>query len=154
MVSTGLPGMRRGRRKFSIKATTKTTRVHATLRPMYLANAMFAAFAPCVGPIGDLCADLLDLEQPLDARAAPHGGSVWVFFGGEVRPVARIELVEAQRAVHQRHYRHILAIDLVEGGVRRLGLGIGLRTGCSVQMGRNLGVLEPVVVPERRLAVI
>src|SRR5215216_3951210 len=119
------------------------------------------SLAPClppsllwVGPTGDLCADLLDLEQPLDARAAPHGRSVRVLFGGEVLPVARIELIEAQRTVHQRHYRHILAIDLVEGGIRRFGLGIGLGTGGSVQMRRNLGVLEPAIIPERGLAAV
>src|SRR5829696_9784611 len=154
MASTGLPGMRRGRRKFSSRATTKTTRVQATFRPMYLASAMFAAFAPLRQTDRDLCADLLDLEQPLDARAAPHRGSVWVLFGREVLPVARIELIEAQRAVHQRYYRNVLAIDLVEGGVRSLGLGIGLGTCGSVQMRRNLGVLEPAIIPERGLATV
>src|SRR5215212_7508805 len=117
------------------------------------------SLAPClppsllwVGPTGDLCADLLDLEQPLDARAAPHGGSVWVLFGREVLPVARVELIEAQRTIHQRHYWHILAIDLVELGVSRLGFGIGLRPSRGIQKGRDIGVLEPVVVPERGLA--
>src|SRR5829696_5760046 len=137
MASTGLPGMRRGRRKFSSRATTKTTRVQATFRPMYLASAMFAALAPLRQTDRDLCADLLDLEQPLDARAAPHRGSVWVLFGREVLPVARIELIERERAVHQRHRRHIRAINLVELSVGRFGFGIGLRSRGGIQKGRD-----------------
>src|SRR5687767_10002309 len=106
MASTGLPGMRRGRRKFSSRATTKTTRVHATFRPIYLASAMVAAFAPLRQMRFSSGSNLLDLEQPLDARAVPHRGSVRVLLGREVLPVARIELVELQWPVHQRHYRH------------------------------------------------
>src|SRR4029450_7007587 len=109
MASTGLPGMRRGSRKFSTRATKKTTMVQATFRPRYFASAI-----PCRLRCSSdyrrsgLRAHLLDLEQPLDARALPHRRGVRVLRRGEVLPVVGVEFVELQRAVHQRQNTHVL----------------------------------------------
>src|SRR3954471_20151967 len=153
MASTGLPGMRRGSRKFSIRATTRTTRVQASFRPMYFASTMMCAFAPRDRwTVPGLRPQLLDLEQPLNAGALPHRRSVRVFGGGEVRPVVGVELVELQRAVHQRHHGNVLAVDRIELGVSRLRVGGVLGSRSGIQQSRDLGVAEPVVVPEGRLA--
>src|SRR4051794_20310503 len=147
MLSTGLPGIRRGSRKLSSRATNSAIRYQTALRPRYFAKSI-----PTPMFEGRSAGCLLQLEHPLDPGVAPHRRSVRIVLGREVRPGRGVELVELQRPVHQRDDRYLLPVDLLDLGVGGLAFLVRAGLGRIIQQAGDLRIGEPGVVGEGRLA--
>src|SRR5215467_5928701 len=143
MMSTGLPGISRGRYQLATIATSSTPRYHATLPSTYRRNV-------CTGP-----SSLLS-SAPGHRRPEGRGAGAGARRGGrrsrvrgvrEPRPLGVVVLEELQGPVLQRDRRDVLAPEVVQlGEQRRLVGGPGGRH--LVEQRRHARIREPVVVPE------
>src|SRR5215467_2511824 len=174
MMSTGLPGISRGRYQLATIATSSTPRYHATLPSTYRRNvctgpSSLLSSAPghrrpegrgagAGAPTPRLLALLFlfrvlrsalqpDLVEPLDAGARRGGRRSRVRGVREPRPLGVVVLEELQGPVLQRDRRDVLAPEVVQlGEQRRLVGGPGGRH--LVEQRRHARIREPVVVPE------
>src|SRR5215472_9569512 len=178
MMSTGFPGISRGRYQLATIASSSTPRYHATLPRTYRRNvctgpSTLLSSAPrhhrrpgpwrggtsphttiigppwCPGSLGSALQP--DLVEPLDAGARRGGRCRGVRGVREAGPLGVVVLEELQGSVLQRDRRDVLPPEVVQLREQRRLVGRA-RAGHLVQQRRHARVGEPVVVPERGLA--
>src|SRR5215831_8386939 len=177
MMSTGFPGISRGRYQLATTASSRTPRYHATFPSTYRRNvctgpSSLLSSAPrhhrrpgrgCGGrsphttifgapwcPVSLGSALQPDLVEPLDAGARRGRRRRGVGGVREARPLGVVVLEELERPVLQRNRGDVLAPEVVQLGEQRRLVG-GRCAGHLVQQRRHARVGEPVVVPERGL---